>query len=89
MIDTSRGINWGPAAFIILYHIGLLCALPFYFYYHTPSLSLILISIGIFYLTGVSITAGYHRYFSHKSYKAHPVIEAILVFLGSMTAQGS
>lgn len=89
MINTSRGINWGPAAFIVIYHACLLTALPFYFYYYTPSLSLILISIALLYATGISITAGYHRYFSHKSYKAHPVIEAILVFFGSMTAQGS
>lgn len=89
MIDTSRGINWGPAAFIVIYHIALLIALPYYFYHYTPSISLIVISIVLLYATGISITAGYHRYFSHKAYKAHPVIEAILVFLGSMTAQGS
>jgi stearoyl-CoA desaturase (Delta-9 desaturase) len=89
MIDTSRGINWGPAAFLIAYHVILFAALPFYFYYHTPSLSLVLISIFLLYATGISITAGYHRYFSHKAYKAHPIVEAVLVFLGSMTAQGS
>lgn len=89
MIDTSRGINWGPAAFIAVYHIALLIGLPYYFYHYTPSASLILVSIVLLYATGISITAGYHRYFSHKAYKAHPFIEATLVFLGSMTAQGS
>lgn len=89
MFNTSRGINWGPAAFIVIYHVCLFAALPFYFYYYTPSLALILISIVLLYVSGLSITAGYHRYFSHKSYKAHPVIEALLVLFGSMTAQGS
>ena len=26
---------------------------------------------------GISITAGYHRLWSHKAYKAHPVLRAI------------
>lgn len=89
MIDTSRGINWGPVTFLITYHVILFAALPFYFYYNNPSWGMILTSIILLFFTGISITAGYHRYFSHKAFKASPTIEAILVFLGSMTAQGS
>ena len=30
--------------------------------------------IAMFFATGLSITAGYHRHFAHVSYKAHPLI---------------
>jgi stearoyl-CoA desaturase (delta-9 desaturase) len=43
----------------------------------------------LLWLTGLSITAGYHRYFAHRSYKAHPVVEAVLIFFGTMAVQAS
>lgn len=89
MEKASRGFNWGPGLFIIIYHLGLLIGLPFYFAYHSPSLPLILTSIVLLYATGLSITGGYHRLYAHRSYKANPWIEAIILFFGSMALQGS
>ena len=43
----------------------------------------------IFYvLTTLGINVGYHRLFSHAAFKAHPRLEAALIILGSMAAQG-
>ena len=39
--------------------------------------------------TGMSITAGYHRLWSHNSYKAHPILRATLALLGAATVQNS
>jgi len=39
--------------------------------------------------TGVSITAGYHRYFSHKTYECHPILQAFFAFFGAFAAQDS
>ncbi|HWU44112.1 MAG TPA: fatty acid desaturase, partial [Bdellovibrio sp.] len=39
--------------------------------------------------TNLSITAGYHRLFSHKSYDAHPVAKAIFLLIGASGFQGS
>ncbi len=89
MIDTSRGINWGAASFLLGYQVILLMSLPFYFYYSPPGLGLVLFTIFLLFATGISITGGYHRYFSHRTYRTNRFIEAILLFLGSMTAQGS
>jgi len=88
-MTNSKGKNWGPALFLIIYQVLLLAGLPFYFYFYSPSLSLVSASIILLYLTGLSITAGYHRYFSHKSFKTNRVVEAILLFFGAMSAQGS
>ena len=36
---------------------------------------------------GISITAGYHRLWSHKAYKAHPVLRAIFALGGACALQ--
>lgn len=84
-----KNFNWGPGGFIIAYHLFLAFALPFYFYYYSPSLALIAISVALYFITGMSITALYHRYYSHKAYKAHPIVESILLFFATMAGQGS
>ena len=38
---------------------------------------------------GLSICAGYHRYFSHKSYECSPVVQAFYAIFGAMAAQNS
>ncbi len=38
---------------------------------------------------GLSITAGYHRLWSHKTYKAHPVIRVIFAIGGALSVQNS
>ena len=40
-------------------------------------------------LTNLSITMGYHRLYSHKSYEAHPWLETILLFISAGAFQGS
>jgi stearoyl-CoA desaturase (delta-9 desaturase) len=86
---NGKNFNWGPGLFLIIYQICLLIALPFYFYYDLPSWKMVLASVVLLYLTGLSITGGYHRFYSHRSYRAHPVIEGILLFFGAMAGQGS
>lgn len=74
----------------LLYQVPLLLSLPFYFIYGpTPSAGLIWTSLALFISTEISITAGYHRLFAHKSYKTHPVIEFIFLLFGGMAYQKS
>jgi stearoyl-CoA desaturase (delta-9 desaturase) len=81
--------NWIPGLFILGYHFFLLFAVPAYFCYFTPSWTLIAISAILLYITGLSVTAGYHRLYSHTTYKAHPILEAVLLFFATMATQGS
>lgn len=85
----TNKISWPVSIFIIGYHLFLLIALPIYFQNHTPSAALLAISAGIVFITGIGITAGYHRLFSHLTYKTNPVIEAFFLFLCSVSTQGS
>jgi len=82
-------INLGPVAFLVIYQVLLFAALPFYFYYSPPSLAMVGISVVFLFLTGLSITGGYHRYFSHRSWKTNSIVETVLLFFGSMAGQGS
>jgi stearoyl-CoA desaturase (Delta-9 desaturase) len=40
-------------------------------------------------LSAVGITVGFHRYFTHKTFDAHPIVKIILAILGSMAGEGS
>jgi len=40
-------------------------------------------------LVGFSICAGYHRFFSHKTYEASPVLQVLFAFFGAMAAENS
>lgn len=44
--------------------------------------------LGGYVLTAGGITVGYHRLFTHRSFKTGPVIKGILAVLGSMSMQG-
>jgi stearoyl-CoA desaturase (delta-9 desaturase) len=85
----NKKICWPVFLFIIGYHLFLAIALPIYFMNHTPSLGLVLTSAALVFISGMAITSGYHRLYSHTCYKTHPVIEAILLFFGSVATQGS
>ena len=88
MIDWKR-IYWPIFLFITLYQIAVIVGMPFYFIYTPPSWPMILAAVIVFSLTGLSITAGYHRLYSHRAYKTRKIIEIPLIFLGTMTGQGS
>lgn len=83
-------LNWRAATiFIFGYHIVLLSILPVYFYYCSPSWGMWLTTVVLYFVTGMSITGGYHRFYSHQAYKAHPVVEVLLLFFGGMAGQAS
>ena len=44
--------------------------------------------VGMYLLTAVGITVGYHRYFTHKSFKTSRPVAAVLAALGSMAVEG-
>lgn len=77
------------AAFLIGYQTLFLAALPLYLAYFTPGWTLILASFLLFWCSGISITAGYHRYFSHRSFKTNSFVEFLLILFGSLAIQGS
>lgn len=88
ILDYRKPINYA-SFFIIVYHLFLLFALPVYFYYGTVQWSTVWTTLFFLFACGLSITGGYHRLFSHRSYKTHPIVEAIILFFSASSAQGS
>jgi len=40
--------------------------------------------VGMYFLTGIGLTVGYHRMLTHRSFRAHPVVRFCLLALGCM-----
>ena len=73
-MSKIKNINWPTLLFISGYHLVLLALLPVYFIFCKPSGLLIGLSVALFVLSGLAITAGYHRLFSHSTYKTNRFI---------------
>jgi stearoyl-CoA desaturase (delta-9 desaturase) len=85
-----KDIHWAGLITVVGYHLLLFVCIPLYLiHYGLPSAGIIWATGILFLVTGVAITAGYHRYFAHKSYEAHPVVEFFLLFFGTMNLQNS
>ncbi len=86
---NKYNFNWVPGLFLITYHLVLLVVLPLYVVQYGFPWKLALFSFFLVYITGMSVTAGYHRLYSHLTYKLNPVVEGILLFFSTMATQGS
>jgi stearoyl-CoA desaturase (delta-9 desaturase) len=61
--------------------LALLRAVPF-------SVTDLVLLASLWLLTGLGVTVGYHRLFTHRTFKAAPAVLAVLAVLGSMAGQG-
>ena len=78
-------INWKNCAFLLFFHILALYSLKDLLNFGIwTSIEL----VGWWMLTGFGITAGAHRLWSHKSYKARFPTRFFLMILQSMANQG-
>lgn len=89
-----KKICWTVTLFLVLNPVLSIALLVFYLVFsnHYSLNEILMISFfGLIFgvLTNLSITMGYHRLFSHKSYEAHPVLQALLLLVGAGAFQGS
>ena len=49
----------------------------------------IVLLVGLYLLTGLGITVGFHRFATHRSFQSGPVLKFIVLALGSMAVEGS
>jgi stearoyl-CoA desaturase (delta-9 desaturase) len=75
------------AMFIGIPFLAVLAAIPFAwgwgFGWHD-----IVIMIMMYYISGHGVTVGYHRYFTHSSFKANKPLRVALAIAGSLAAEG-
>ena len=85
----ARGFNWKAGTFFIAYHALLVATLPFYLWYHPPGATLLIATGVVIAICGVTLTAVFHRYYSHRSYKLSRPAEVFFLFFGTIMCQGS
>jgi stearoyl-CoA desaturase (Delta-9 desaturase) len=68
---------------LILMHLGSLCVI-----FTGASLGTVLIAFLLYQIRSMGIMCGYHRYFSHRSFKAKRITQFFLALMGSMAGQG-
>ena len=82
-MGIRKALALGPGAILfILVHVAALTVfwVPF-------SWGLVWLCLGLYWLRMFAITAGYHRYFAHRSYKTSRVFQFILAFVGASSLQ--
>ena len=60
-----------------------------YTWYAGFSLWMAVLMVAMYFAVGISITAGYHRFFSHKSYECSRPMQVFYALFGAMAAQNS
>lgn len=75
-------INWATAILFPLVHVAALGVflIPFKAWYAG-------LAAGLYYLRMFGVTAGYHRYFAHRSYKTSRAFQFLLAWLAVSSAQ--
>src|SRR3989338_8776835 len=89
MRSEQQKLDWVNIISILILHlIGLIGPIYYfsYFGFYWPTL---ILSLVWFLLCSFSITAGYHRLFTHRSYKCHSFLEWLWLFFGAASSQGS
>ncbi len=85
----TKKYNWSTIAFFIVTTAGALIGAPIYFFYYGVSGLDLLLFLFFIVLTGMSITAGYHRLFAHASYKANSLVRFLILFFGAAAFEQS
>lgn len=81
-VGNSEQVNWLRCIPFVLLHLACFAAL-----WTGASTFAILFCIGFFWLRMFAITAFYHRYFSHRSFKTSRSAQFVFAVLGNMSAQ--
>jgi stearoyl-CoA desaturase (Delta-9 desaturase) len=82
VLAPDEKINWLSS--IPYFGVHLMCL--FVFYVGAKPVDL-LVCLGLYVIRMWGVTAGYHRYFSHRSYKTNRVFQFILALVGTTATQ--
>ena len=82
-------VEWVTSGFLIITAILTFTAVPAYFYYFGWDWFLFAIFLFYYPATGMSITVGYHRLFSHKAFKAKWPVKLFVLLFGAAAFENS
>jgi len=87
ILDRPEGENLIVKAFVLIPGLALLAAVPFAWGWGLTWLDVGL-AVFFYFFTMAGATAGFHRYFTHRSFKACRPLRVGLAIVGSMAFQG-
>lgn len=80
---TKHQLNWPTIILMTVLHVLALIAIPM-FNWQAFTVAAIL-----YFFTALGITLGFHRYFTHHSFKTNRVVRNILAVMGTLALQGN
>lgn len=93
MIGKERlrwnNLDWTNTLFLFLTPIATIALVSTWLMTDGFDLMILFAAIGMYFLSGLSITAGYHRLLSHRAYKANNIIKFVLLLFGAGAFQNS
>src|ERR1041385_7141102 len=89
MVQQVMKKDWVNIAFLSLTPVIGVAGTALYTWRNGFHLWMPLLTIGLYLCVGMSICAGYHRFFSHKSYDCSPFVQFLYAFFGAMAAENS
>ncbi len=86
---TLKNLSWLNTLFLFLTPMAAIILTALWVYFDGFSWGPLILGIVFYILSGVSITAGYHRLFAHRSYSAHPLVKTFFLIFGAAAFQNS
>ena len=87
--EEQAPLNWVTTPVMTLTPLAALIAVPWYGLTAGYSVASVIAFVVVLWLCGISITAGYHRLWSHKAYNAHWSVRLFFALFGAMAMQNS
>jgi stearoyl-CoA desaturase (Delta-9 desaturase) len=84
LASTHRRYRTSPLHVLPFLSIHLACLAAFFIGFHW---SYVVLAAALYYARMFFVTAGYHRYFSHRSFKTSRAFQFVLAFLAMTSAQ--
>lgn len=85
--NTSIGINWVVFAYLFLSPVAAVAGVLVYLYCNGIHFLEPIHFFTMYLLTGLGITAGFHRYYAHRSHEAHPLVQLFYLIGGAVVMQ--
>lgn len=88
-VEKVAKLDWTNTVFLISTPIAAVVLSWIYFANNGLQWSQIALAVAFYFITGMSITAGYHRLLSHRTYQANSFVKLIYLLFGAATFQNS
>lgn len=85
----KKQYDWVNILFLTLTPLFAIILTAIYFFNNSINLGQVALLVFFYLITGISITAGYHRLFSHRTYQTNTFVKLIFLIFGAGAFQNS